>query len=95
MNLEVGELCIEAKLLNDARIFATRLTMVSTSHLWHQAFGMTYKLAIIFALRTRHHHLATGEDQSGCLGLANAHDDGSETLGVVLRIAGMECDGLP
>ena len=55
---------------------------------------MTYKLAIIFTLRARHHHLATGEDQSSCLGFANAHDDGSETLRVVLRIAGMKCDSL-
>src|SRR4029434_1318728 len=38
----------------------------------------------ILRLGTRHNHLARGEDEGSRLGLADAHDDGSETLGVVL-----------
>jgi hypothetical protein len=52
------------------------------------------KAAVIFRLGTSHNHLSTREDQSRCLWLTNTHDDGSETLGVVLGIAGMESNGL-
>jgi len=38
------------------------------------------KLRVILRLGTSDYHLARGEDQSGCLGLTNSHDDSSETL---------------
>lgn len=42
------------------------------------------ELGIIFRLGARHDHLAAREDEGSRLGLANAHDHGSEALGVVL-----------
>lgn len=38
------------------------------------------KLRVILGLGTGHDHLARGKDKSGGLGLADAHDDGGETL---------------
>lgn len=52
------------------------------------------KLAVIFGFRTSHDHLAGSEDQGGRLGLADTHDDGSETLWVVLRVTCMQGDRL-
>lgn len=48
------------------------------------------KLRIILRFSTSDDHLARGKDQSSCLGLANAHDDGGETLRVVLRISSVQ-----
>ena len=67
LDLEVGELGVEAELLDDAGVLARR------------------QLRVIFRLGTGDDHLATGEDQGGGLGLANAHDNGRETLRVVLQ----------
>jgi len=39
---------------------------------------------------TGDHHLARGEDEGRGFGLPDAHDDGRETLGVVLGVAGMQ-----
>jgi len=39
---------------------------------------------------TSHHHLARSKDEGRGLGLANAHDDGRETLGVVLGVPRMQ-----
>ena len=47
------------------------------------------QLAVGLALCASHHHLARGEDERRRLWIANAHDDGSETLGVVLCVARM------
>jgi hypothetical protein len=52
------------------------------------------KAAIVFRLGTSHNHLSTRKDQSRCLGLANTHDDGSETLWIVLGITCVQGDGL-
>ena len=76
LNLEVGELCVEAELLDDTRVLARR------------------QLAVGLALRTRHDHLAGGEDERRGLGVADTHDDGGETLGVVLGVTGVQCDRL-
>jgi hypothetical protein len=76
LDLEVGELGVEAELLDDARVLARS------------------KAAVILALGARDDHLARCEDQSGSLGLADTHDDSSETLRVVLCIARMKSDGL-
>lgn len=35
---------------------------------------------IVFRLGAGHDHLARREDESGCLGFTDAHDDGRETL---------------
>jgi len=69
LDLEVGELGVEAELLDDARVLARG------------------KLRIILRLGARDNHLAAGEDERGRLRLADTHDDGSETLGVVLCFA--------
>jgi len=45
---------------------------------------------VVFRLGTRDNHLAAREDQSRGLGLTNSHDDGSETLGVVLGVPRMQ-----
>ena len=66
LDLEVGELGIEAELLDDAGVLARS------------------KLRVVLGLGTSDNHLAAGEDQSRGLGLADSHDDGSETLGIVL-----------
>lgn len=50
--------------------------------------------AIIFRLGTSHNHLSTGKDQCRCFRLTNTHDDGSETLGVVLGVSCVQGDGL-
>lgn len=96
LDLEVRELGIEAKLLDDARVLARR------------------QLRVILRLGTGDDHLARGKDQSGGLGLADTHDDSSETLGrgvqphcpfrsgrcaeqylwIVLSVARMQRDGL-
>jgi len=66
LDFEVGELGIEAELLDDARILARG------------------KLRVILGLRTSNNHLSTCEDQSGSLGLTDAHDNSRETLRVIL-----------
>lgn len=38
------------------------------------------QLRIVLGLGTSNNHLAGSEDESCCLGLADTHDDGSETL---------------
>lgn len=62
LDLEVGELRVEAELLDDAGVFARR------------------KLRIILGLGTGNHHLARSEDESRRLGLADTHNNSSETL---------------
>ena len=52
------------------------------------------KLAVIFGFRTSNNHLAGSEDQRGRLGLTDTHDDGSETLRVVLSVTCMQGDRL-
>ena len=52
------------------------------------------KLGVILGLGTSDNHLARGKDEGRGLGLTNTHDDGSETLGVVLGIAGVKSDRL-
>jgi hypothetical protein len=52
------------------------------------------KAAVILRLGTGDDHLSTCEDQSRCLGLTNTHDDGCETLGVVLSVARVQSDSL-
>jgi len=49
------------------------------------------EFAVILRLGSSDDHLATGEDESGRLGLTDTHDHGSETLGVVLGVTGMQC----
>jgi hypothetical protein len=66
LDLKVGELGVEAKLLDDASVLARR------------------KLRVILRLCAGDDHLAAGEDEGRGLGLANAHDNSSETLRVVL-----------
>lgn len=66
LDLEVGELGVEAELLDDASVLARR------------------KLRVILRLCAGHDHLSAGKDERRGLGLANAHDDSSETLRVVL-----------
>ena len=48
------------------------------------------KFAVVFRLRTSHDHLARGEDKCSGLRFANAHDDSSETLRVVLCVTCLE-----
>lgn len=67
LDLEVGELGVEAELLDDTGVLSRR------------------KFRIILRLGTGHDHLAAGEDEGGGLGLTNTHDDGRETLGIVLH----------
>jgi hypothetical protein len=50
--------------------------------------------AVVFRLGTSHNHLPTREDESRCLRLTNAHDDGSETLRVVLGVTRVQSDRL-
>ena len=38
------------------------------------------KFAVVFALCARHHHFARGENEGRGFGLADAHDDGCESL---------------
>jgi len=52
------------------------------------------KAAVVFRLGTGHNHFSTRKDQGRRLGLANTHDDGSETLGVVLSVTSVKSDGL-
>lgn len=52
------------------------------------------KLAVVFTFGTRHDHLAGSEDQSRSLGLTDTHDDGGETLGIVLGVSGVQGNGL-
>ena len=52
------------------------------------------KFAVILRLGSSDDHLATGEDESGRLGLTDTHDHGSETLGVVLGVTGVQRNGL-
>lgn len=54
----------------------------------------TGKLAVILRLGTSHDHFARCEDQGGRLGLSDTHDDGCETLGIVLSVTRVQCDGL-
>lgn len=54
----------------------------------------TSKLAVILRLGTGDDHFATGENQGGRLGLTDTHDDGSETLRVVLGITGVQSNRL-
>ena len=66
LDLEVGELGIEAELLDDAGVLARG------------------KLRVILRLGTSDDHLAGRKDERSRLGLADTHDDGSETLRIVL-----------
>jgi hypothetical protein len=66
LDLEVGELRVEAELLNDASVFSAG------------------KLAVVLGLCACDDHLTRGEDQGSGLGFTDTHDDGGETLGVVL-----------
>lgn len=52
------------------------------------------QLAIILRLGTRHDHLAGSEDERRGLGFSNAHDDGCETLRIVLCVSSVQGDGL-
>jgi len=45
---------------------------------------------VLLALGASAHHLAGGEDERRGAGLADAHDDGREALGVVLRVARLQ-----
>jgi hypothetical protein len=76
LDLEVGELGVEAKFLDDACILARG------------------KFGVIFRLGASHHHLARSKDEGCGLGVANAHDDGGETLWVVLCVARVQSDRL-
>lgn len=76
LDLEVGELGVEAELLDDARVLAR------------------CQLAVGLALCAGDDHLPRGEDQRRGLGVSDTHDDGSETLRVVLGVARMQCDRL-
>lgn len=76
LDLEVGELGIEAELLNDASVLARR------------------QLAVGLRLCASDHHLARSEDQCSRLWVADTHDDGSETLRVVLGVSCVQCDRL-
>ena len=46
------------------------------------------------AFDTSDDHFARGKDESSGLGFSDAHDGGSETLGVILGVAGMQCNRL-
>jgi hypothetical protein len=72
LNLEIRELGIKAKLLNDASVLAGS------------------KLRIILRLGTSDDHFARSKDERSSLGFTNTHDDGGETLGVVLCVAGVQ-----
>ena len=50
--------------------------------------------AIVLGFGTSYHHLAARKDQSRRLGLANTHDDGGETLGIVLGVASVKSNRL-
>ena len=50
------------------------------------------KTRILFALGTSNHHLAGGKDERSRLGFTNSHDDGSETLWIVLGVASVQGD---
>ena len=52
------------------------------------------KLGVIFRLGTGDDHLAGSEDEGSRLGLTDTHDDGGETLGVVLCVSGMQSNRL-
>jgi hypothetical protein len=62
LNFKFGELRVEAKLLDNARVLARR------------------QARIIFAFRAGDDHLSRSEDQRGCFGVANPHDDCSKAL---------------
>ena len=49
---------------------------------------------MLLRLGARHDHLPRAEDEGGGLGLADAHDDGGESLRVVLGVACVQCDRL-
>jgi hypothetical protein len=50
--------------------------------------------AVVFRLGTSYNHLSTRKDQSRCLWLANTHNDGSETLRVVLGVTRVQGNSL-
>jgi len=52
------------------------------------------QLAVGLALGTSHHHLARREDERRRLGVSDTHDDGGETLRIVLGVARVQCDRL-
>jgi hypothetical protein len=62
LNLKVGELGVEAELLDDTSVLARG------------------QLRVVFGLCTSDDHLARGKDEGRGLGLADTHDDSSETL---------------
>lgn len=84
LDFEVGELGVETwgMVLVDisAVFFLTRGEL--TKLLDDTSILATGKFGIILRLRASNHHLARSEDQSGCLGLTNTHDDSSKTLRV-------------
>jgi len=52
------------------------------------------KLRIVLRLCTSDDHLAGGEDERGSLWVTDTHDDGGESLWIVLSVASVECDRL-
>ena len=59
-----------------------------------ETLRLTSKLGIILGFGARDHHLARSEDQGGRLGFADTHDDGGETLRIVLRVSSVQRDRL-
>jgi hypothetical protein len=49
---------------------------------------------VVLGLRTRDDHLARRKDEGSRLGITNTHDDGGETLGIILCVPGVKRDRL-
>jgi len=76
LNLEVGKLGVETKLLDNASVFTA------------------CKFAVVFGFGACDNHLARSKDQSSCLWITDTHDDGRESLWIVLGISSVQRNGL-
>lgn len=94
LDLEISELSVEAELLNNSCVFARRQARVLELVSKHGAWDITLQGPTVLRFGTSDYHLARSKDECSSLRLADAHDDSSETLWIVLRISCVKRDGL-
>ncbi len=94
LDLEIHELGIETKLLNDSCVFTRRQARVFEAKTSVSSRHKTLREPTILRFGTSDYHLAGSKDQSGSLGLTDTHDDGGKSLWIVFRIPRVKRNGL-
>lgn len=88
LDLEVRELGVEACDVFVSEMLSTSLLLEQlslTKLLNDPGILAASKLGVILRLSASNDHLSAGENEGGCLGLTNTHDDSGESLGVCFQ----------